>query len=85
VLAVDLFGLPQRSVCCQSVLVYELSLMSGTRPLPPNLTFRILDIAKPFPFEPQTFDIVHARLVFLHVRVDGAFGYGYLYPKAGWI
>ncbi|KAF8476527.1 hypothetical protein JB92DRAFT_3050303 [Gautieria morchelliformis] len=36
-------------------------------PLPPKLRFQILDLAKPFPFESQSFDIVHARFVFLHL------------------
>ncbi|KAF8586793.1 S-adenosyl-L-methionine-dependent methyltransferase [Ramaria rubella] len=37
------------------------------RPIPPNMKFRILNIMEPFPFEPETFDIIHARLVFMHI------------------
>ncbi|KAF8469337.1 S-adenosyl-L-methionine-dependent methyltransferase [Gautieria morchelliformis] len=48
------------------MLAVDLSMMPS-RPLPPNLRFQILDLAKPFPFESQSFDIVHARFVFLHL------------------
>jgi len=37
------------------------------RPLPSNLKFQRLNLIDPFPFEPGTFDIVHARLVFMHL------------------
>ncbi|KAH9846778.1 S-adenosyl-L-methionine-dependent methyltransferase [Lenzites betulinus] len=39
------------------------------RPLPTNLEFRKVDITQPFPFEDESFDIVHARLVIMHVNV----------------
>jgi SAM-dependent methyltransferase len=45
------------------------------RPLPPNLRFQILDLTEPFPFESQSFDIVHARFVFLHVSLCGYSSY----------
>jgi len=37
------------------------------RPLPPNLTFQLADLAKEVDFGPDRFDIVHARFVFGHV------------------
>ncbi|KAF8211731.1 S-adenosyl-L-methionine-dependent methyltransferase, partial [Mycena galopus ATCC 62051] len=37
------------------------------RPLPPNLTFQLADLAKEVDFGPDRFDIVHARFVFFHV------------------
>ncbi|EJF60557.1 S-adenosyl-L-methionine-dependent methyltransferase, partial [Dichomitus squalens LYAD-421 SS1] len=37
------------------------------RPLPSNIEFHKLDITKGLPFEDETFDIVHARLVLMHV------------------
>ncbi|KAI0644106.1 S-adenosyl-L-methionine-dependent methyltransferase [Trametes meyenii] len=37
------------------------------RPLPDNLEYQCVDITKPFPFEKESFDIVHARLVLIHV------------------
>ncbi|EKM50916.1 uncharacterized protein PHACADRAFT_212833 [Phanerochaete carnosa HHB-10118-sp] len=37
------------------------------RPLPPNITFQQVDITHQFPFERESFDIVHSRLVMMHV------------------
>ncbi|KAF8590187.1 S-adenosyl-L-methionine-dependent methyltransferase [Ramaria rubella] len=37
------------------------------RPLPPNLKFHTLNLTQAFPFEAETFDIVHARFVFIHL------------------
>ncbi|KAM5543811.1 hypothetical protein V8D89_002428 [Ganoderma adspersum] len=37
------------------------------RPLPSNVEFHKLDITETFPFEDEAFDIVHARLVLMHV------------------
>ncbi|KAI1787183.1 S-adenosyl-L-methionine-dependent methyltransferase [Ganoderma leucocontextum] len=37
------------------------------RALPPNVEYHKLDITQTFPFEDETFDIVHARLVLMHV------------------
>ena len=41
---------------------------AASRIFPPNIEFRKVDVTEPFPFEPETFDVVHARLVFMHVR-----------------
>ncbi|KAJ7617796.1 S-adenosyl-L-methionine-dependent methyltransferase [Roridomyces roridus] len=38
------------------------------RPLPENLHFTLADITHPMPFAPQTFDVVHSRLVMCHVN-----------------
>lgn len=35
--------------------------------LPSNVEFHKLDITQALPFEDETFDIVHARLVLMHV------------------
>ncbi|KAF8515542.1 S-adenosyl-L-methionine-dependent methyltransferase [Gautieria morchelliformis] len=48
------------------VLAVDLCMLPS-RPLPPNLRFQILDLTKPFPFESQSFDIVHASFVFHHL------------------
>ncbi|KAJ6475240.1 S-adenosyl-L-methionine-dependent methyltransferase [Mycena vitilis] len=37
------------------------------RPLPSNITFQHVDILKPFPFAPGTFDVVHIRFVLCHL------------------
>ncbi|KAI0666412.1 S-adenosyl-L-methionine-dependent methyltransferase [Trametes maxima] len=37
------------------------------RPIPSNLHWQKADITQPFPFEDESFDIVHARLVMMHV------------------
>jgi len=47
------------------VLAVDLSPMP-LRDLPPNLTFEILDLTKPFPFERDSFDVVHERFVYIH-------------------
>ncbi|KAK7039679.1 S-adenosyl-L-methionine-dependent methyltransferase [Favolaschia claudopus] len=36
-------------------------------PLPKNLKFRLHNVSDPFPFEPASFDVVHARFLFIHV------------------
>ncbi|KAG5352453.1 hypothetical protein C0989_002163 [Termitomyces sp. Mn162] len=38
------------------------------RPLPSNIRFMQLDVTESLPFEPASFDIIHARYVFVHVR-----------------
>ncbi|KAJ7876180.1 S-adenosyl-L-methionine-dependent methyltransferase [Mycena olivaceomarginata] len=37
------------------------------RPLPPNLSYQQVNILEPFPFPAGTFDIVHIRLVLVHL------------------
>ncbi|KAI9066186.1 S-adenosyl-L-methionine-dependent methyltransferase, partial [Trametes sanguinea] len=37
------------------------------RELPSNLEFRHVDVTQPLPFDKESFDVVHARLVLLHV------------------
>ncbi|KAI0704570.1 S-adenosyl-L-methionine-dependent methyltransferase [Earliella scabrosa] len=37
------------------------------RTLPPNVEFRRIDLTEGLPFEPSSFDIVHARLVLMHI------------------
>ncbi|KAJ7270432.1 S-adenosyl-L-methionine-dependent methyltransferase [Mycena rebaudengoi] len=48
------------------VLAVDLSPLPN-RPLPPNLSFQLADLAAPLNFEPETFDIVHSRLVMGYV------------------
>ncbi|KAJ7119622.1 S-adenosyl-L-methionine-dependent methyltransferase [Mycena epipterygia] len=36
-------------------------------PLPKNINFQIVDVTQNLPFEEETFDVVHARLVLMHV------------------
>ena len=45
--------------------------MTFSSKLPSNVEFHKLDITQGFPFEDETFDIVHARLVLMHVRACG--------------
>jgi hypothetical protein len=44
-------------------------LMLVSSPLPQNLAFQTIDLSKPFPFKPGTFDIIHVRFVYFHVRL----------------
>ncbi|KAF5350011.1 hypothetical protein D9756_009111 [Leucocoprinus leucothites] len=37
------------------------------RVLPPNLVFEKMDLTAPLPFKPESFDIIHARLVIMHL------------------
>ncbi|KAH0578628.1 hypothetical protein H2248_003766 [Termitomyces sp. 'cryptogamus'] len=37
------------------------------RPLPSNIRFMQLDVTESLPFEPASFDIIHARYVFVHL------------------
>lgn len=69
VVATDLNPLPNR---------YEASGVfkrNGTmtdphsrRSLPRNVRFLEVDVTNPLPFEEGSFDVVHARLVLMHVR-----------------
>ena len=50
------------------------------RPLPSNMRFLQLDAMETLPFETGSFDIIHVRFVFVHVRflsesVDSAFNF----------
>ena len=44
--------------------------MTFSSKLPSNVEFHKLDITQGFPFEDETFDIVHARLVLMHVSAS---------------
>ncbi|KAI0746358.1 S-adenosyl-L-methionine-dependent methyltransferase [Daedaleopsis nitida] len=48
------------------VIAIDLSPIPA-RPLPRNVIFQNVDITQPFPFEEGSFDIVHSRLVLMHV------------------
>ena len=49
---------------------FSLSSLRQYSPVPPNLQFQQLDImADPLPWEPSSFDVVHARLLLIHVRL----------------
>ncbi|KAF9556693.1 S-adenosyl-L-methionine-dependent methyltransferase [Agrocybe pediades] len=50
------------------VLAVDLNpLPTRSKPLPPNLTFQKVDLTETLPFEKETFDIVHARFVMMHL------------------
>lgn len=49
-----------------TVTAIDLSPLPS-RPIPENIKFQKLDITKTLPFEPTSFDIVHARYLFLHL------------------
>ncbi|VDC07353.1 unnamed protein product [Peniophora sp. CBMAI 1063] len=40
--------------------------------LPPNVRFETVDITHPLSVEPESFDLIHARLLFVHVRDPAA-------------
>ncbi|KAI0051437.1 S-adenosyl-L-methionine-dependent methyltransferase [Auriscalpium vulgare] len=48
------------------VLATDLSPLPN-RPLPPNVSFRQLNILEPFPFDKESFDVVHTRFVLVHL------------------
>ncbi|KAG5722766.1 hypothetical protein E4T56_gene7961 [Termitomyces sp. T112] len=37
------------------------------RPIPPNLTYHHLDVLKAYPWESNTFDVIHMRLLLFHI------------------
>lgn len=47
----------------------HVSIARFISPLPSNIKFLRADVLEPLPFEPESFDIIHARFVFLHVRL----------------
>lgn len=46
-----------------------MSIARFISPRPPNIKFLRADVLGPLPFEAESFDIIHARFVFLHVRL----------------
>jgi len=48
------------------VLAVDLAEMPP-QPLPRNVKFRVADLTKPYDFDPNTFDLVHARYTLVHV------------------
>ncbi|KAF8521364.1 S-adenosyl-L-methionine-dependent methyltransferase [Gautieria morchelliformis] len=48
------------------VLAIDISPLPP-RPLPQNVKFRNVNVTQPLPFEPETFDIVHARAILIHL------------------
>ncbi|KAJ6614866.1 S-adenosyl-L-methionine-dependent methyltransferase [Mycena sp. CBHHK59/15] len=48
------------------VVAVDLSLLPEG-PLPNNMEFKVVNLTKALPFEEQTFDIIHARMVLIHV------------------
>ena len=67
VVAIDQNPIPPRCVLsCKNCTTGPL-IIGHPSALPSNVEFRKLDITKAFPFADETFDIVHARLVLMHV------------------
>ncbi|KAJ7143906.1 S-adenosyl-L-methionine-dependent methyltransferase [Mycena epipterygia] len=56
-------------------------------PLPQNITFQRADLSQPFPFEDETFDIVHFRMVLMHLTnsKDVLARAGRLVKPGGWL
>jgi len=48
------------------VVAVDISPMPP-RPLPPNLKWQNMNVTRPFPFEPASFDVVHTRFVLVHL------------------
>ncbi|KAG6910103.1 hypothetical protein DXG01_013156 [Tephrocybe rancida] len=49
-----------------TVTAIDISLLPP-RPLPHNVMFHQLDATEPLPFEPESFDVIHARFVLIHL------------------
>ena len=67
VVAIDQNPIPPRCVLSCKNCTTEPLIIGHPSALPSNVEFRKLDITKAFPFADETFDIVHARLVLMHV------------------
>ncbi|KAF8521731.1 hypothetical protein BU17DRAFT_45480, partial [Hysterangium stoloniferum] len=66
------------------VTAIDLQLIPRSE-LPSNLEMRILNLIHPLPFQDESFDIIHARLVFIHVSPLCLFtSSGFLKP-GGWL
>ncbi|KAJ7287021.1 S-adenosyl-L-methionine-dependent methyltransferase [Mycena rebaudengoi] len=50
-----------------SVLAVDIKPTIETTPLPQNLEFQLVDLTKDWPFKDATFDVVHVRLLLLHI------------------
>ncbi|KAJ7816865.1 S-adenosyl-L-methionine-dependent methyltransferase [Mycena olivaceomarginata] len=49
------------------IIAIDLSQTLEGIPLPKNVNFQIADVTQPFPFKQGSFDVVHTRLVLMHV------------------
>ncbi|KAJ6569385.1 S-adenosyl-L-methionine-dependent methyltransferase, partial [Mycena capillaripes] len=49
------------------VIAVDLSPIPKDVLLPSNMKFETVDVTQTFPFEEQTFDVVHARLLLMHL------------------
>ncbi|KAJ7633132.1 S-adenosyl-L-methionine-dependent methyltransferase [Roridomyces roridus] len=49
------------------VIAVDISPLPAHRVLPDNMVFELLDLRENLPFERESFDIVHARMVMMHV------------------
>ncbi|KAI0260241.1 S-adenosyl-L-methionine-dependent methyltransferase [Gloeopeniophorella convolvens] len=47
--------------------IVAVDLTSPLTSLPPNVTFKTLDIMGPLPFERESFDVIHSRLLLVHL------------------
>ncbi|KAG5351667.1 hypothetical protein C0989_005362 [Termitomyces sp. Mn162] len=49
-----------------TVIAIDISPLPS-RPLPSNMQFLQLNVTESLPFEPENFDIIHARFIFVHL------------------
>ncbi|KAJ3745796.1 S-adenosyl-L-methionine-dependent methyltransferase [Lentinula detonsa] len=49
------------------VIAADMSPLPETLNTLPNLTFKQMNFLEPFPFRPETFDVVHMRFVLMHL------------------
>jgi Methyltransferase domain len=69
VIAADIAPVPPRSVSPFVYLETQKLRINGRRVFPSNVKFVQVDLTKDLPFVPGTYDVVHMRLVLVHVSL----------------
>ncbi|KAF9064233.1 S-adenosyl-L-methionine-dependent methyltransferase [Rhodocollybia butyracea] len=49
------------------VVAADMSPLPESLAVPPNMTYKQMNFLEPFPFRPETFDVVHMRFVMIHL------------------
>ncbi|KZV73543.1 hypothetical protein PENSPDRAFT_648888 [Peniophora sp. CONT] len=52
----------------EQIVACDIAPLPDAVTLPPNARFDIVDVTGPLPYEPNSFDLIHIRLLLVHVK-----------------
>ncbi|KAJ6535769.1 S-adenosyl-L-methionine-dependent methyltransferase, partial [Mycena capillaripes] len=58
---------PDAEVLAMDICPFQIAYLTCTRHIPKNMRFELGDLSKELNFEKEAFDVVHARLVMIHI------------------